>query len=52
VHVFELQEPRVEKREAMITNLGFLTPEELQQRRDNLETWSQYCLDGLNRLLR
>ncbi len=51
VHVFKLAEPKVEKREAMITNLSFLTREELQGRRDALETWSQYCVDGLDQLL-
>ncbi len=51
VHVFKLAEPKVEKREAMITNLSFLSHEELRQRRDALETWSQYCVDGLDRLL-
>jgi predicted NUDIX family phosphoesterase len=52
VHVFQLAEPKVEKREAMITNLSFLTPEELEQRRETLESWSQYCLDGLDKLIR
>ena len=52
VHVFKLAEPRVEKREAMITNLTFLGKEELVARRDSLETWSQICLDSLDRLLR
>lgn len=52
VHVFKLAEPKVEKREAMITNLAFLTKEELMERRDSLETWSQLCLDSLDRLLR
>lgn len=51
VHVFRLAEPKVEKREAMITNLSFLTREELLARRDNLETWSQICVDSLDRLL-
>jgi len=51
VHVFKLAEPKVQKREAMITNLAFLTREELLQRREALETWSQYCLEGLDRLL-
>ena len=51
VHVFELDEPKVEKNEAMITNLAFLSPEELRERRDLLETWSQICLDGLDTLL-
>jgi predicted NUDIX family phosphoesterase len=52
VHVFELETPSVEKNEAMITNLSFLTPEELRRRRDLLESWSQICLDGLEELLR
>src|SRR5712664_3882338 len=51
VHVFKLDEPRVEKREAMITNLEFLSREELLKRRDTLETWSQLCVDQLDRLL-
>ena len=51
VHVFELDQPHVEKNEAMITNLSFLSPAELNERRDSLETWSQLCLDGLDRLL-
>src|SRR5262249_40135961 len=36
VHVFRLVEPKVEKREAMITNLAFLSAEELRGRRDTL----------------
>jgi predicted NUDIX family phosphoesterase len=52
VHVFELEAPNVDKNEAMITNLAFLTPEELQERRDLLETWSQICFDGLRELLK
>ncbi len=51
VHVFKLAEPKVTKREAMITNLAFLSKEELLARRDSLETWSQLCLDALDRLL-
>jgi predicted NUDIX family phosphoesterase len=51
VHVFRLAEPKVQKREAMITNLAFLTREELLAQRDSLETWSQLCLDSLDRLL-
>lgn len=51
VHVFRLVEPKVEKREAMITNLSFLSREELLARRDQLETWSQICFDALDRLL-
>jgi predicted NUDIX family phosphoesterase len=51
VHVFKLAEPKVEKREAMITGLAFLGKNELMARRDSLETWSQLCLDSLDRLL-
>ena len=51
VHVFKLAEQKVEKREAMITNIAFLGKEDLSARRDSLETWSQICLDSLERLL-
>jgi predicted NUDIX family phosphoesterase len=51
VHVFKLSEPKVDKREAMITNLAFLGKDELRARRDSLETWSQICVDALDRLL-
>ncbi len=51
VHVFRLAEPKVAKREAMITNLSFLSGEELVSHRDTLETWSQLCVDSLDRLL-
>src|SRR5205809_7283806 len=51
VHVFNLDEPKVEKREAMITNLEFLSRDELLKRRDTLETWSQLCVDQLDRLI-
>jgi predicted NUDIX family phosphoesterase len=51
VHVFKLTEPKVEKREAMITNVAFLSKDELMARRDSLETWSQICLDSLERLI-
>jgi len=51
VHVFRLAQKKVEKREAMITNLAFLTKAELLNRRESLETWSQICVDSLERLL-
>jgi predicted NUDIX family phosphoesterase len=51
VHVFRLAEPKVEKREAMITGLAFLSKGELLARRDSLESWSQICLDSFDRLL-
>jgi len=51
VHVFKLKEPKVQKRESMITGLTFLTKDELMSRRASLETWSQICVDSLERLL-
>ena len=51
VHIFKLKEPKVQKREAMITGLTFLTKEELTKRRESLESWSQICVDSLERLL-
>src|SRR6266702_1353658 len=51
VHIFKLAEPKIEKREAMITGLTFLSKEELLSRRETMETWSQICLDSLERLL-
>jgi predicted NUDIX family phosphoesterase len=51
VHVFKLAEPKIEKREAMITGLTFLAKEELLARREAMESWSQICLDSLERLL-
>lgn len=51
VHVFELESDDVRKREAMITESGFLDAETLRARRENLESWSQICLDALDRIL-
>ncbi len=51
VHVFLLETDAARKREAQITEAGFLSPDELRGRRELLETWSQYCLDGLDGLL-
>jgi len=50
VHCWSLAEPKVSKREQMITQMAFMTPDELHEVRDTLETWSQKCLDGLERM--
>ena len=50
VHCWNLNEPKVTKREQMITQMAFTTPEELHHARETLETWSQKCLDGLERM--
>jgi predicted NUDIX family phosphoesterase len=51
VHVFKLAEPKVAKRERMITKLAFLGKAELAARRESLESWSQICVGSLDRLL-
>lgn len=45
VHVCELGDEDVSRGEACITDLRFLTLDELAARRDRLESWSQFCLD-------
>lgn len=51
VHVFELESDDVRKRESMITNVALLSRGELLEKRDAMETWSQICVDSLDRLL-
>lgn len=51
VHRFDLENDTVERREQMITQLEFLTPDELRARHDNLESWSQICVENLDQIL-
>ena len=50
VHYWLLDAPKVAKREQMITQMAFMTPAELQQVRDTMETWSRLCLSQLNQM--
>lgn len=50
VHLFDLDTMEVRSAEDSITDVEFLTLGELQQRRDELESWSQICVDGLSSL--
>ena len=47
VHHWVLDSPDVTKKEQMITQMTFMTPTELREVRDSLETWSQICLQLL-----
>lgn len=47
VHVFDLAEPQVERREQVLTRCGFAPISELRGQRDEFETWSQFVLDEL-----
>lgn len=50
VHVFELAEPKVRRRDQVITRSGFASIPELIEQRDEFETWSQIALDALRDL--
>ncbi len=50
VHLWTLDEPKVNRKEQMITQMDFLSIAELQAVRDTMETWSQICLDGLAKM--
>ena len=47
VHVFDLDEPRVRRREREIIRSGFAPLPELLKARDEFETWSQFVLAEL-----
>lgn len=50
VHCWVLDAPEVSKKEQMITQMTFMTPAELGDVRDTMETWSQLCLEGLDEM--
>lgn len=50
VHCWVLDAPNVSKREQMITQMDFMSADELRAVRDTMETWSQLCLDGLDEI--
>lgn len=50
VHLWTLDSVNVTKKEQMINQLTFMSITELLEVRDEMETWSQLCLDGLNEL--
>ncbi len=47
VHIFDLAEPKVRRREQVLTKSGFAPLAELVAQRDEFETWSQFVLDAL-----
>lgn len=51
VHVWRLERPEVKKAEKMIAQLGFLTAAALRAVRGEMESWSQFCVDHLDRLV-
>lgn len=51
IHVLRCQPGQVKKKEQVITQVEFVGIEELKAKRDQMETWSQLCLDNLNAIL-
>jgi predicted NUDIX family phosphoesterase len=51
VHLIDLQQNSVEAREDAINNLQLLSPDEIVEKIDSLESWSQICARSLDRLL-
>ncbi len=49
VHHWVLDSPDVSRREQVITQMAFMSPAELRKIKDSMETWSQLCLDLLER---
>ena|SRR5208283_332086 len=47
VHVFEMAEPNVQRREQVLTRTGFAPITELRSQREEFESWSQYVLDAI-----
>src|SRR5262249_1847359 len=47
VHVLDLAEPKVQRREQALTRAGFAPLAELRRQRAEFETWSQFVLDVL-----
>lgn len=52
VHLFDLESNQVEAGEANIENLEFLSSEDLLREKDNLESWSQICVDHLDEIIK
>lgn len=51
VHVLFRTREKVKKNEQVITQIEFIPVEELKARREQMESWSQFCLDNLGALL-
>lgn len=52
VHLFDLESDQVDAGEANIENLEFLSSDDLLREKDNLESWSQICVDHLDEIIK
>ena len=52
IHILRCQPEQVKKNEQVITQMEFVRIEELKAKREQMETWSQICLDNIEAILR
>jgi len=52
VHVLFCKPEEVKKNEQVITQVAFIPIEELKAKREQMETWSQLCLDNIDAFLK
>ena len=52
VHVLFCTPEQVRKNEQVITQVEFIAIDELKLKRDQMETWSQLCLDNIDSFLK
>jgi predicted NUDIX family phosphoesterase len=52
VHVLFCAPEEIRKKEQIITQVEFVPIEVLQAKREQMESWSQLCLDNLDALLK
>ncbi len=50
VHFWNLERPDVSRKEQMITQMSFMSLDELFEVKDTMETWSQLCLENLEKM--
>ncbi len=52
VHVLFCMPDKIKKNEQVITQVEFIPIDELKKKRDQMETWSQFCLDNIDAFLK
>lgn len=52
VYVLFCMPDKIKKNEQVITQVEFISIDELKKKRDQMETWSQLCIDNLDTFLR
>lgn len=52
IHVFDLERPKIRKREKSITESQFRSPQELKRDIEKYENWSQICIESMEKLIK